>query len=402
MCAATRSHDYAYNGAVVAAWGKGHPTEGVEIVSIEPRAVEPVYSVVMDDPHIWIANGIATSNSFNRSHAYGYAILGFWTAWLKFHYPIEFLTAILSTVEKGRIPEFINEARRMGFRVLPPDVNLSGQGFTAGKDEVRYGFDNVKGVGDAAIKAIVPNQPFSSMEDFMERKGTEINAGHIKTLAAVGAFDSIYPNRKALETKLAWETDGSANRCVLKDESVDNHGLPCRYDWENEPVTLGKSGRPLKQKPIPKRCTKACRQWTEPVLELDEIEPYTDDEIMKREMDLLGVHLSMTPFDKLPPEVLALGDTGESVEEGDNGRYMVIGILNKVRTHIASNGKEMAFLGIYARDIVLDVTVFNDEWSKYKSDMRPGVLCAIRVDKNDRGLSLSSERRDRPPSFLPI
>lgn len=341
---------------------------------------------------IWEQMAEFAKYSFNRSHAYGYAILGYWTAWLKFHYPVQFLTAVLSTVDKGRIPEFINEARRMGYRVLPPDVNVSGRGFSAGQMEVRYGLDGVKGVGTAAVEAIVKGQPYSDWDDFMARKG-EANMGIVKTLAKVGAFDSLVPDRKALERRLEWETDGSANRCSFKDDSVlKPHGLPCTFDWDSEPAPIGKRGQELKRKPLPKKCSKACRQWTQPVLQIADTRPYTADEIMEKEMELLGVHLSATPFDRIPDEVLDDPEIkwGDEVESGPNGEYVTIGIVTKVRQHTAKNGKDMAFLGLYARNADLDVTVFNSDWEKYQRDLKKGTLCFAVLYKNDRGLTLSA------------
>jgi DNA polymerase-3 subunit alpha len=347
---------------------------------------------------IWEQLAEFAKYSFNRSHAYGYALLGYWTAWLKFHYPVQFLTAVLSTVDKGRIPEFINEARRMGYRVLPPDVNVSGEGFSAGQMEVRYGLDGVKGIGKAAVEAVVQGQPYTSWDDFMQRKGSAANAGVLKTLAKVGAFDSLVDNRRALERRLEWETDGSANRCQFKDEGVvADHGLPCLFDWDSEPEVIGKSGRPLKRKPLPKKCAKSCRNWTAPVLDLTTVVDYTDEEVMEREMELLGVHLSATPFDRIPDEVYDEPEDptvprvvlGSEVEEGQSGEYVVAAIINKVRPHVAKNGKEMGFISLYARNADLDVTVFNEEWTKFRRDLRLGTLCFAAVRKNTRGLTLA-------------
>lgn len=339
---------------------------------------------------IWSQMAEFAKYSFGRSHAYGYAMLGYWTAWLKFHYPVQFLCAVLSTVDKCRIPEFINEARRMGYRVLPPDINLSGKGFSAGQMEVRYGFDGVKGIGNAAVEAIMQGQPYADWDDFMARKGSGANAGVIKTLAKVGAFDSLVPNRRLLEQRLEWESDGSADRCQFKDETVlKTHGLPCTFDWDSEPVPKGKRGQDLKRKPLPKRCSKACRNWTAPVLDLTSVEPYTAEEIMAKEMDLLGVHLSSTPFDRIPDEVLVDFSTGSDVETGDPGDYMIAAVVNKVRPHTDRNGKQMAFLSLYARDADLDVTVFKGEWEKFSRDLKVGALCFAALRKNDRGLTLS-------------
>jgi DNA polymerase-3 subunit alpha len=84
--------------------------------------------------------------SFGRAHAYGYAVLAYWTAWLKVHYPVEFFTSVLSTVKAERIPEFVSEARRMGFSILPPDINESGENLHRQGLNVRYGLEAIKGI----------------------------------------------------------------------------------------------------------------------------------------------------------------------------------------------------------------------------------------------------------------
>ncbi len=159
--------------------------------------------------HLWDQMAEFAKYSFGGAHAVAYAILGVWTAWFKIHYPVQFLTAALSTVKPERIPEFVEEARRMGYAVLPPDINASGRGFSASAAGVRYGLDSVKGIGDAALEAILEPRkeaPYSSFEDFIARKGSKCNSGHVKTLVRIGAFDSLVPNRKGLEQRLELES----------------------------------------------------------------------------------------------------------------------------------------------------------------------------------------------------
>lgn len=341
--------------------------------------------------HLWEQMAEFAKYSFNRAHAFGYAVLGFWTAWLKFHYPTQFLTALLSTVDQDRIPEFVNEARRMGYKVLPPDINKSGKGFSAHQTEVRYGLDKVKGVGEAALRAIVPHQPFTSFEDFMARKGSDADSGVVKKLAAVGAFDSLEPNRKQLERRLDFSTSGEASRCVHKDES--KVPLPCGFDWDNEvnPPMI-KVKKEMVPKPPPKKCTKACRHFTPPLLDVSSLLPYTDEEIREKEMAMLGIALSSTPFDRIPPDVWDDPSmdirTGDDVDTGPEGEYFVVAVVSKVRTHVARNGKTMAFIGLFAQTSDVDVTVFADDWKKYRDDIRMNTLCAALLRKNDRGVSL--------------
>lgn len=339
---------------------------------------------------LWNQLGEFAKYSFNRAHAWGYAVLGFWCAWLKFHYPHEFLAAILSTVEKERISEFIHEARRLGYKVLPPDVNESGMGFKMGANlSIRYGFNSVMGIGEGAANAIIEGQPYTSWDDFLARKGAKCNMGHIAILAAVGTFDSIYPNRKALESLLEWEKTGASVRCTYKDENrLGPNGLPCTFDWSSEPVVMGKRG-PLKQKPIPKKCTKACRNYTAPTINLDEIVPYNDEQIRQRELELLGAFLTSTPFDRIPPEVLESDFAkAEDVIEGAEGEYVIAATVARIKPHRDRNNKEMAFVDLFAQTGVVGVTLFKDDWKKYRDQLTPHRLVVAAIKKNSRGHSL--------------
>jgi DNA polymerase III alpha subunit len=338
---------------------------------------------------LWAQMAEFAKYSFNRAHAFGYAELGFWTAWLKVIYPIEFLTAVLSTVDKDRIPDFINEARRMGYKVLPPDINESGSGFKAGKGVVRYGLDSVKGVGAAAVAAITEAQPYTSFEDFMERKGRAANVGVVKTLASVGAFDSLVPNRRELEGRLDWQSSDAGSDCVFKDITfLGPNGLPCHFDWDSEPAPVGKSGKTLKRKPLPKKCSRACRNYTAPVFDPSAVIGYTPADIREREKELLGVYLSSTPFEQIDEKVLKEEcATAEIVESGPEGEYVIAATLSKVKPWRDRNDKEMGFIGLFAQTGDIDVTVFKGEWRKYKKSFRMGQLCfAIiykRIDSED-------------------
>ncbi len=346
---------------------------------MEPKAAE----------FLWSQMAEFAKYSFNLAHAYGYAVLGYWCAWLKFKYPLQFLAAALSTVDAERIPEFVNEARRMGYKVLPPDINDSGRGFKATDEGVRYGLDAVKNVGNKAVEIITENQPYESFEDFRERgaKGA-CNSGTVKTLAKVGAFDKLYPNRKELEHTLDWETSSDSKLCAHTDvNAIHPHGLPCGFDWESEPVELTAKGKEKKRKPPPKRCSKACRQYVAPTLELD-VANYTEAEVRDREMELLGVHLSSTPFDRIPAESLAQCSLPEDIEAGRDGNYTIAAIVTKARPWQARDGREMGFAGLFAQTEDLDVVVFHDQWTKYRRDLIVGRLCLAVVRKTERGLNL--------------
>lgn len=327
--------------------------------------------------------------SFGKAHATAYAIISYWTAWLKVHYPVEFLCAVLSTVKQERIPDFVGEARRMGYRVLPPDINESSKGFTATQMTVRYGLMSVKGIGEAASDAIMSAQPYTDWEDFLGRRGSGCNMGHVKTLVRIGAFDTLLPNRRGLEQWIEDQALPAAQRCQFRADTLNEHGLPCGYDWESEPVELGRSGKPKKGKPVPKKCTAACRRFSprEP-LDALAVSSYTEADIRKIEMDFLGVFLSSTPFDRIPPEDRESLATAMDVLSGPTGSYLVAALIKNVRKRTDRTSRTYAFLGLTTEMGEMECIVFASKWEKFGAAMHPGDLAFVGLTKNNRGQSL--------------
>lgn len=337
--------------------------------------------------HLWEQMAEFSRYSFSVCHAVPYSMLGFYCGWLRVHYPEEFFTAVLSTVEKDRVPEFVSETQRLGFEVKSVDVNLSGKDFTPEEMAVRYGFLGIKGIGEKAVDAIVAAQPFTSYEDFRERmKGTACNLGTIKVLAAVGALDSLYPNRRELEAMIEAEADGSMEVCVDRTDATE--GLPCKFDWTSEPVEFTPRGKPKRRKDPPKRCTKACRHYRPRGFSVS-LDPYTEEEIRNREMEYLGVWLSSTPFD-LIPEKLWESDlaTGEQIEQAPPGVYKTVGLLRSTRAKKDSMDQTYGFVTFLAKDINLDAVVFSQEWNRYHRAFKTDRMGLYLLRKTDRGLQV--------------
>lgn len=338
---------------------------------------------------------------FNKAHAWAYALVAYWCSWLKFNYPLEFLTALLSTGDKSGQPDYVREAWRLGYKVLPPDINQSGRGFSAVDTlTIRYGLDSVKGVGVSADD-IIEAQPYESWRDFLDRaldvKGNRVDSGTVATLAAVGAFDSLVPNRRALEFWLEDRKTGVDVECVYKDESVLDapNGLPCTFDWASEPPPISKkTGKELKRKPIAKRCTKACRNYTPPAARGPrdlEVVPYTPVEIRQREKEMLGSHLSSTPFDYVSEDDMAKVVTLDRLNRVREGKFGFVATVEGFRQVRDRNGRAMAFvsLGFPKGQGVVDAVIFKDEWKKYRQGIKrvhdQGGLLVGEIKKGSRG-----------------
>jgi DNA polymerase-3 subunit alpha len=347
--------------------------------------------------------------SFGYAHALSYAILGVWTAWFKFHYPLQFLCAALSIADSNKIPAYVEEARRMGYKVLPPDINSSGRGFSLGDSglDIRYGLDAIKGVGEAALTPILANQPFTSFEDFRER-AVGVNSGVLKTLVRIGAFDSLEPNRRWLQKMLEHEDIPAAQQCQHRVEEerpvvwlpspvkgapvepeTTEWMLPCGYDWEGEPDEINdKTGRKIKRKAPAKKCTKSCRHWSpfEPPA-AEDVLPYDDRQIRVIEKDMLGIYLSSTPFDVIPEEDLARLATAEDILAGPEGKtYMAAAIIQGFRT--AKKRQDMGFLSLSTPRGSFSTVVFPAMYALHGDEFRVGRLVYVAVSKNHRGQAL--------------
>jgi DNA polymerase-3 subunit alpha len=144
--------------------------------------------------------------AFNKAHSAAYGLISYWTAYLKTHYPVEFMAALLQNerTNKDKTALYLGEARRMGIQVLPPDVNESILEYSAVGDVVRFGLGAIRNVGDKAVADIIAEREtdrgrYVNFMDFIRRVPlTALNRRLVESLVKAGAFDSIDPNRRAL------------------------------------------------------------------------------------------------------------------------------------------------------------------------------------------------------------
>ncbi|MFN0138541.1 MAG: DNA polymerase III subunit alpha [Pyrinomonadaceae bacterium] len=200
---------------------------------------------------------------FNRSHSMAYAVLAFQTAYLKAHYPAYFYAAVLSheAQDSAKVYKYSTELKSMGLSLLPPDVNVSGEGFTPVDDTVRYGLTAIKGMGASSVQAIVEARKtgkFTSLFEFCSRLGSgAVNRRGLESLIAAGAFDSMMPQGKlagtwraqlhaAIESALAQGQRASEDRmrgqnalfgAVETEDSITDQ-LPDVSPWSQAEVAL--------------------------------------------------------------------------------------------------------------------------------------------------------------------
>jgi len=342
-----------------------------------------------DAEAIWKQMEEFSRYSFNKAHAYAYGMISYWCAWFSYHYPTEFYVAAMSTVDAERIPDFVIGAENRGCKVLPPDINDSGKGFSAKGDVIRFGLDAIKGVGVKAVEKIVEHQPYGSLEEFMSFKP---GMGVAKPVVRAGSFDSLSPNRKQLEGILAQYESGEIDRCVHwnPDKVGAPNDLPCEFRWDLREPVIGKSGRPLKLHPISKKCTVACRHYEKRTsLSTVTVEPYTAKEIQEIETELFGIYLTSSPFDAIPPDVQEQLLTARDLESTVLGSQVVVAALVKNLTVTKDrNQRSMAFVELFIRDGAERVVCFQKQWSAYRKHLRIGQLVLAKLEKTSRGYTL--------------
>jgi DNA polymerase-3 subunit alpha len=194
--------------------------DGAKAKSIPPRKAEKIFDQMAE-----FAN-----YGFNKSHSAAYAYLAFVTAYLKARYPVEFMSALLTseTGNTAKVVKYINECRDMGIRVAPPDINQSSLNFTPAGDSIRFGLGAIKNVGASAVHSIseARNQdgPFDSLMSFCERVDLgSVNRRMIESFIKAGAMDSLPGNRAQLFAVI--DSAMESGQRVMRDRTSGQSGL---------------------------------------------------------------------------------------------------------------------------------------------------------------------------------
>ncbi len=280
---------------------------------------------------------------FNKSHSAAYAIVAYQTAWLKANYPVEFMAAVLSNelANTDKIQIFVNECKRMGIEVLPPDVNESGVRFTVGNDKIRFGLAAIKNVGEIAVESIISTRNsdgnFKSFGDFCERVDLRVaNRKVLESLVKCGAFDSIDPQR----ARLFAEVDYQMNRASTLQRDRDR-GQAALFDVEPVNVRRQTTGKPPEI------------QWSQ-------------SEMLAFEKELLGFYVTGHPLTQFA-EILRryeLASSAQLVQLQDGQGTRIGGIISKLQPKMTKQGKPMAIVTLEDLDGSVEVLVFPESYAK--------------------------------------
>jgi DNA polymerase-3 subunit alpha len=293
---------------------------------------------------------------FNKPHAAAYSILAYQTAYLKARFPAEFMAANLSneiySTDKDKLSACIDETRKMGLALDPPDINRSGKLFTVVDNRIVYGFLGIKGIGDRSAEEIVTRRReghYRDFIDFLDRIDIKtVGKKNLELLILTGAFDTMGKSREILQGNLERAIEYAQN---IKDEA--------KYGQSS---LFGDTGEKL-----------------HPDFVFDEFPDKSREEKLRIEKELTGFYLSGHPMDdcrKLWEQYVHL-DLGRA-ESAAPGACVLIGILKGLRAITSKSGKPMAFAALADYRGEIDLVFFEDAWVRSRDRINENDIIALK------------------------
>jgi len=275
---------------------------------------------------------------FNKSHSAAYALVAYHTAYLKAHFPVEFMAALLTEDMENtdKVIKNIAEVRSMGIEVLPPDINASSNSFTVHDRAIRFGLGAVKGVGSAALEAILEarqEQPFSNLHDFCERVDLrKVNKKVVEALIKCGALDSL-GGRRAQYLAVLEEAMEMGQK--LQREKAD--GQASLFGTEEIVSPRGTSYG-----------------------QLPELEEWPDKIRLAMEKEALGFYITGHPLDRCLDAIrrFASCSTAELAERSDKEEVKVCGMVSGIKELMTKKGERMAFVTLEDLSGFVEMVVF--------------------------------------------
>ena len=317
--------------------------------------------------------------AFNKAHSTSYAVVTYQTAWLKYHYPVEFMAALMTSVidAPGKVAEYIMSSRAMGIGILPPDINESVEGFsvTEGsgaiqesgsaketgpgggpaleKGQIRYALGAIKSVGRPVIAAVLENREkegrYPDLQTFARRVSAQVNKKAAENFIKAGAFDSLGANRRQMMLMYdqIWES-------AARERKVQVTGQMSLFDY----FGAGEGG-------------------LDPGVRMPDVEEFDQEQRLAYEKEVLGIYASGHPLEKyealwrknitaLSTDFAINDETGQADRLADQSLAQIGGIVESVTMKYTKTGNSMAFLQV--EDLVgsVEVLAFPRVYEKYR------------------------------------
>lgn len=329
--------------------------------------------------------------AFNRSHTAAYGLVSYWTAYLKVHFPAEYMAALLTSAAANtdRRAQYLGECRRMGLAVNRPDVNRSFGNFTAEGGEVRFGLGSIRNVGANVVEGIIEAREekgeFASFQDFLDKVPVTVcNKRTMQSLIKAGAFDSFGHSRRAL---LARSDDAVDSVISLKKNEADG-----QYD-----LFAGLGGE------------SSASTFT---VEIPDIAEWDRREKLALEREMLGLYVSDHPLRGAERSLAKhqdtqIGDLKEDPRKHDNNTVRIAGLITHLETKLNKSGQPWGVATVEDFSGSIDVFFFARQFEKVAEFLKTDQVIQLngRVGIRDDSVSITAQgasaievmdRSDRP------
>ena len=335
---------------------------------------------------IWKDWEAFASYAFNKSHSTCYAYIAYQTAYLKAHYPSEYMAAVLSNNMNDikQVTFFMEECKRMDLEVLGPDVNESYYKFAVNKDNaVRFGMGAIKGVGRSAVEAIVAerkeNGAFRSVFDMAKRIDLRsANKKAFENLALAGGFDSFLGTHRA--QYFHQEGDG-----ISFLEKVIKYGAKFQENKNSSQVSLFGEASEVQ---IPEPIVPPCEDWG-------------TMEKLRREKEVVGIYISGHPLDDFKKEITAFCNTSisifkEELEGHVNRELTFAGVITDVQHRVSKNGKGWGLFTVEDYTDTHEFRIFGEEYLKFRHFLMINSFIHIKVFVREGWVNRETGKKGEP------
>lgn len=322
-----------------------------------------------------------TGYSFNRGHSVSYGLLSYLTAYLKYHYPVAFMTACLNadSDDVSRLGILINECDKLNINVLPPRINDSRKGFTAvlGKNRILFGLRAIKGLGESVVAKIIENKPYNNIDDFIERSGC--SKSHIVQLIKAGAFgvenkeakllkyfDKIIPRKEYKTVK----TIPSPKEDTLKRWGIDSSKFKDSDKKKNNQMILELYNQ--------KRQKQFDQEQQEKVNKERQfyIEKYMQDKYLW-EFETLSMFLTDNPLKEVKDYVTDWND----IEQGVEG--VLLAVVVDLKRKKDKNNNVFAYVDLYTVNGMVESVAWSSIFKEYNDLLQKGQCIALLGRKGE-------------------
>ena len=340
---------------------KVHFEDGMKANGFSEDAVEKLWQTLIP----------FSDYAFNRSHSAGYGLLSFWTAYLKANYPSEYMAALLTSVrdDKDKSALYLNECRRMGIKVLPPDVNESDSEYTPIGSDIRFGLTAIRNIGENVVASIINNRNaksrYDSFGDFLTKVDAIVcNKKSIESLIKAGAFDSLNHSRRGLMMVFLEALDA-----VSETKRAESIG---QFDLFGAANSTSVSGVVL-DIPSP--------EWEKMML-------------LGYEREMLGLYVSDHPLLGVEHILRSVADFSISqISEVSHDQIITIGgLITQIQRKVSKQGTPWAIVTVEDLDGAVDVLFFSNAYANHGVNLVEDRIVAIRgrVDKREEQPRISA------------